>query len=299
MARRVLICGAGHATNGCVNRLLEVAEDLNLTIRIATRTTNSKSAQKLASCSSQVEVVRVNLVDFTAICKAMEGCDAVFGMTYSDHNNTELQQGKNLADACLLRGINFIVFQGGEPTGIDELDNKPKIESYFRSLNFGASQSLLFLRGSFFFENVVTKRRTKRVEALTRDGSSLKFSIPLRADNRIPMVSVTDIGKVAAQLIIEAFRSGRDAKRWQSCPGAIPVVEVVAEDVSPADFVATFNRVSGGAKVACYEQFDLSFFEQLPIPGAHLIAQMYRWCLGPALLPDDRFLRSCIFNAQV
>ncbi len=54
-----------------------------------------------------------------------------------------------------------MVFSGGERIGVDAMDNKAKIEESLRALPLPGK--LVVLHTAFFYENVATKRGTRRV----------------------------------------------------------------------------------------------------------------------------------------
>jgi hypothetical protein len=74
-------------------------------------------------------------------------------------------QGRNLGDAAAAAHVPLVVFSGGERIGVDAMDNKIKIEEYLRGLPWAESKAkLVVLHTAFFYENVATKRGTRRVK---------------------------------------------------------------------------------------------------------------------------------------
>lgn len=78
-----------------------------------------------------------------------------------DESALQVTQGKNLGDAAVAAGVPLVVCSGGESIGVDAMDNKPKIEEYLRTLPFPKA---VYLHTAFFYENVATKRGTRRVK---------------------------------------------------------------------------------------------------------------------------------------
>ncbi|GAB5033289.1 Hypothetical protein NocV09_01300300 [Nannochloropsis oceanica] len=231
-----------------------------------TITRNARSKPAVALAAQGVELYQGTLLDRPFLDKAMAGVDVLFLATFSDHDGTELRQGKNLGNAAVAAGVQRVVFSGGERIGVDTMDNKIKIEEYLRTLPL---PHVVYLHTAFFFENVATKRGTKRVR-VTRDPrqghiTQYTFSIPLLQDMRIPFISPTDIGRVAATVLlapITQFPSGS-------------ILPIAGDVLSPREFVSAVARLTGAK--ATYTQLSLDFFRRLPIPGAELIVQMYEW----------------------
>lgn len=61
----------------------------------------------------------------------------------------------------------LVVVSGGERIGVDAMDNKANIEEYLRSLPL---PKVVYLHTAFFFENVATKRGTRRVKVDRDEG---------------------------------------------------------------------------------------------------------------------------------
>lgn len=91
----------------------------------------------------------------------------------------------------------FFLCSGGEKTGIPFLDVKHEIEMYIRSLKLPYN---VFLHTCYFYENLVSKGGNKRVQADSEHG--LIFSTPLPKDLPIPMISAFDIGRIAAEVLM-------------------------------------------------------------------------------------------------
>ncbi len=222
-------------------------------------THKTQAAQALAA--QGVEVCQGTLLDRAFLAQqAMAGVHSLFLATFSDHDGTEVLQGKNLGDAAVAAHVQRVVFSGGERIGVDAMDNKIKIEEYLRTLPL---PHIIYLHTAFFYENIATKRGTKRVriERDPADGRITKyaFSIPLLEDMAIPFISPTDIGRVGATLLLAP-------------PTQIPsgsVVPVAGDVLSPREFVAAVARVTRAQ--ATYTQLSLDFFRRLPIPGAELM----------------------------
>jgi hypothetical protein len=91
------------------------------------------------------------------------GVNAVFGMTFSDfEGGKEFHQGKCLGDAIKASNVRYLIFSGGEQTGLPFMDIKYEIEQYMRTLNI---EYEVYLHTVYFYENFISKKGSKRVES--------------------------------------------------------------------------------------------------------------------------------------
>ena len=170
----------------------------------------------------------------------------------------------NLGNAAVKNNVGCVIYSGGESIGIDEMDNKFKVEGYLRSLPL---KKVIYIHSSFFFENIATKRGTKRVKVdNVKNPQQYIFSVPLKEHQKIPFIAPYDIGVFSANLIVSGlianYRNG-------------DIIPIAGDVISPSEFISYFQKVTN--KQASYAEFSLDFFRQLPIPGAHLIVLMYQW----------------------
>eukprot|EP00898_Chlorokybus_atmophyticus_P004815 jgi/Chlat1/5334/Chrsp35S05266 len=257
-----LVCGGtGLQGSSCIEQLLQSrteAGQRKWAVRTLTRNANSRAAADLKA--KGVEVYEANLLDPVPVMKAMEGVHSLFAITFSDHDGTEFQQGKVLAECALRAKVQRVVFSGGERINVPSMDNKADIEGMWQTMPF---PWIVYLHSSFFYENVATKRGTKRV-LVNKERTEYRFSIPLLKDVPIPFMSSRDIGTMAAFILNnpDKFLSGQELR-------------AAGDIISPQQYVETFSKVTG--KKAKYEQLSLEFFARLPIPGAEKIVEMYHW----------------------
>lgn len=214
----------------------------------------------MALTAHGVELYEGSLLDRPFVGRAMAGVHSLFLVTFSDHDGSEVQQGKNLGDAAIAAGVKRVVFSGGERIGVYAMDNKFQIEEYLRTLNFS---HIVYLHTAFFYENIVTKRGTKRVR-IERNPSSGRisryfFSIPLLEDMAIPFISPKDIGRVAATVLLAPH---------SDIPSEI-VLPIAGDVLSPKQFVEKVANLTGVE--SSYTQLPLDFFQRLPIPGSELM----------------------------
>ena len=150
-----------------------------------------------------VEVLCGSLLDEAFLVEAMRKVDILYVNTFSDHDGSEFRQGMNLGNAAVKNNVGCVIFSGGESIGIDEMDNKSKIESYLRSLPL---KKTIYLHISFFYEEIVTKRGTKRVQII-KDPEKYIFSIPLKENQKVAFISSYDIGFCLSILWVFCLRS--------------------------------------------------------------------------------------------
>ncbi|KAJ7503414.1 hypothetical protein B0H11DRAFT_1985459 [Mycena galericulata] len=143
-----------------------VLADGKYTPRAVSRTVDSAASKALIA--KGVEVVAANLYDKESIKKAIQGSEAVFGLTNfwdptvfpaDPEGKGEIVQGKNLVDAAKEVGIKFFIWSSlpnatKESNGLYKhlyhVDNKAKIEDYLRSS--GVPHAVLLT--SWFLENL-------------------------------------------------------------------------------------------------------------------------------------------------
>ncbi|CEM35089.1 unnamed protein product [Vitrella brassicaformis CCMP3155] len=283
--RRIFVCGGtGSQGGGAISLLLR---HKNTVVRTLTR--NAKSNAALQLMSRGVEVIEGDLKDEKPVCEALSGCEGCFASTYSDHDGTEGQCGRNLCAAIIKNQVSLVVFSGGERINVEGMDNKAEIEDLWKRMIAEARKEkgkgwvqprIVFLHSAFFMENVVAKRGTKRVK-VDHDRRHYEFSVPLKQHMRVPMIGGDDIGKVAAAILADPERSLHDTDKipfpsmWE--------IKIAGDAVTPQQFVDTFlrlknrNRSEQDKVTGEYREFSLQFFRSLPIPGARLIVGMYEW----------------------
>lgn len=253
----VILAGTGQQGMGAIEYLIEHDKLKQFKIRTLTRNTKSDAAKQLESWG--VEVFQGESTVKEDLDRTFQGAYAVFGVTFSDfEGGKELSHGKILGDAAQQAGVQYLVFSGGEKTNIPLFDVKFDIEQHIRSLDIPRT---VFLHTCFFYENLVTKKGTKRVE-VGQEG--LIFCTPLPPNLKIPMISSRDIGRIAAVAILypDRFQNGES-------------VPIAGDVVSCDEFVSSFKKHSG--LNASYVVDSLEEFEKKPFPGAKEIAEMYRW----------------------
>jgi uncharacterized protein YbjT (DUF2867 family) len=160
-------------------------------VRALTRNPDSPAAQVLAAAGA--EIVAANMDDRALLDRAFAGAYGVFSVQnfwLPDVGAAgEVRQGKNVADAAKAAGIRHFVYTsvGGaeRKTGLAHFDSKWEIEEYIHSLGLPVT----VLRPVFFMENLTSPMMGPRNGVLAN---------ALKADTRLQMIAVEDIGVFAA-----------------------------------------------------------------------------------------------------
>ncbi|TRM63873.1 hypothetical protein BD626DRAFT_629649 [Schizophyllum amplum] len=112
-------------------------KDGTFTLRAVTRNANSEAARALGC-----EVVEATFGDKDAIKKAVTGAECVFLVTMPFAELSEVNQGKNVIDACKEAGVKFVAFStlpsvndisGGKYTHAIHFDEKAKVQKYLEA----------------------------------------------------------------------------------------------------------------------------------------------------------------------
>jgi len=143
-----------------------------------------------------VQLVMGDLNDVDSLVHAMDGCYGVFGVTnYWDPTvqyDGEIQQGKNLGDACKRAGIQHLVF-----STLDRNSNVPHFESKVIGEDYMKAQvPTTSLVTSFYFENL-----TGMMGPREQNGEWV-YSVPLKSTTKVPMFSVYETGGWALQAFL-------------------------------------------------------------------------------------------------
>lgn len=187
----ITVIGAtGQQGGAVVNALLEHA----VPIRAVTRNPNGDNARTLAHRG--VEVVHADLEDVDTVRAAFDGAAAAFAMTTHDGPDgpkREVAHGRMIAAAAAHAKLPFLVYSsvGGvdRGSGVPHFESKHRIEQLLRE-----AVPVTFVRPTFFME-------TLRL-MIQRDGDSTKLAMPLPGDVAVQMISVRDIGRAAAALLL-------------------------------------------------------------------------------------------------
>jgi uncharacterized protein YbjT (DUF2867 family) len=151
-----------------------------------------------------VDIVQGDFDDADSLRRALSGAWGVFAMqnTWEAGVVREEEQGKRLATLARESGIQHFVYtsvgSAHRNTGIPHFDNKSRIEDTVRTLHF---PSHVIVRPVFFMENLLSP--------WFLNGDQLLAALPPTVS--LQMIATEDIGKIVAQVFIQAPRfSGRE-----------------------------------------------------------------------------------------
>ena len=258
--RTILVIGASGNQGGSVARHL--MEDGTFTVRAMVRgsATNAQSLNKIknlidlnSKLGCALEVADADLNDTDSMVKAMEGCYGVFAVTNfwdpSVGYDGEIKQGKNVADACKLAGVQHVVFSTlDRNSDVPHFESKVIVEDYMKSLHL----PLTCLVTSFYFENLTSFFPPKL------ENEEFVFTVAQKPTTLVPMYSVYDTGG----WVLEAFDH---PKKYLGCD-----IVAVSQYLSYPELVATFTEVTG--KKARFNYLPLDVFKTFGFPGCEELA---------------------------
>ncbi|ATE58122.1 NmrA/HSCARG family protein [Actinosynnema pretiosum] len=198
-------------------------------VRALVRDAGSDRARALGARG--VELVSVRIDEPGSVVAALEGVEAFYFMTPEANSLEEVEEevrvGTVLVDAAVAARVPHVVFNSvfgadGE-TGVPHHDSKHRIEEHLKRSGVRATM----VRPAAFMENFAT------VMAPSVEEGVVVLRLPLPDDVALKMVSVKDIGLVAAAILV----------------GAVDVagggVEVVGDELTGAQMAAAFGARAG------------------------------------------------------
>lgn len=246
--RLILVTGAtGNQGSAIARHLLQRG---NFKVRALVRDPNKSAAQALQQAG--VELVVGDLNDLASLDRALQGVYGVFSVqTFQDGLDTEIRQGKAVADAAKAADIQHFVYSSvgsaERNTGIPHFDSKFQVEEYIRA----SELPYTILRPVFFFYNYNMMR--SMVEAGT-------LFQPLSPETKVQQLSEEDYGEMVA----EVFDRPSDFMNRE--------IELASVDMTMPEIAAVFSRILG--KTVQYQQIPFEAFEQQL--GEELTI-MFRW----------------------
>jgi uncharacterized protein YbjT (DUF2867 family) len=184
-----VIGATGQQGGAVVDALLKQA----LRVRAVTRNPNGDKARTLAKRGVQVEYA--DLEDVDSVRRVFHGAAAAFAMTTHDGPDgpkREVAHGRVIAEAAADAGLPFLVYSsvGGveRGSGVPHFESKHHVEEHLLE-----AVPVTFVRPTFFMETLRMMIR--------RDGDRVAIAIPLPGDVAVQMISVRDIGRVAAAIL--------------------------------------------------------------------------------------------------
>ncbi|MFM0056175.1 NmrA family NAD(P)-binding protein [Paraburkholderia phytofirmans] len=248
------ITGITGKVGGAVARtLLAAGQPVRAVVRDATR------ARSWAERGC--EVVTADMDDAASLTAAFEGTQGVFILPPSEFDPSPgFPEARVVIDA--VRGalqsaapgkVVCLSTIGAQATETNLLTQRTLMEQALRDL----PMPVTFLRPGWFMENAAWD-----VAPARDNGVISSFLQPL--DRAVPMVATADVGRVAAQLLLQTWRGVR-------------VVELEGQRVSPNDLAQAFAQVLGRpvrAEVVPRETWDALFRSQgmkEPLPRMRML----------------------------
>jgi uncharacterized protein YbjT (DUF2867 family) len=205
-------------------------------VRALVRNPQSDRAQALAARGVELAAIRTD--DPASLAAALTAVEAFYFMTPEANNleevETEIRIGTSLVDAAVAARVPHVVFNSvfgaDQESGVPHHDSKHLIEERLRKSGLRASM----VRPTPFME----------VMAPSVEHGEIVLRLPLPEDVPLKMISVRDIGRVAAALLLGTAEA----------PGG--AVELVGDELTGPQIAAAFGaRAEHSAR---YEALPLS-----------------------------------------
>lgn len=246
--RLILVTGATGNQGGAIARHL--LQHGNFTVRAFVRDPNKPAAQALKQAGA--ELVSGDLNDRASLDRALQGTYGVFSVqNFQDGLETEIRQGKAVADAAKAAGVQHFVYSSvgsaERNTGVPHFESKFQVEEYIRSIELPYT----IMRPVFFFYNYTAMRPMVETGTLSQ---------PLSPQTKLQQLSEDDYGEMVAEVFA---RPAEFLKREK---------EVASVDMTMTEIAAAFSHVLG--KTVNYQQIPFAAFEQ---QAGEEVTIMYRW----------------------
>lgn len=218
-----VVAGATGQTGGVVaDTLMKHGQEITVLAR---------SVEKGAEWRRKGATVAVaELEDADALTKALAGAEGAYLLVPPSYDVDNYAQNRavmaaSMAKAVAASGIPHVVLLSSEGAHLDS-GTGPIITNHYAEKELkAAAKNLTIVRAAYFLEN------WESVLGAARDGGALPTF--LTPDRKIPMVATRDIGRVAAESLLEAARGRR-------------VIELAGpEDFSPEDIARSLSQVLG------------------------------------------------------
>jgi uncharacterized protein YbjT (DUF2867 family) len=252
----IAVFGATGQQGGAV---VEGLLEHDATVRALVRNPQSDKAQALGARG--VELVAIRIDDPASLAAALTAVDAFSFMTPEANDlrevEAEIRVGTALVDAAIAARVPHVVFNSvfgaDQLSGVPHHDSKHTIEKQLEKSGLRATM----LRPTPFME--VMSPRLEHDEIVVR--------LPMPDDAAVKMVSLRDVGRVAAALLLDIA----------DAPGG--VVELVADELTGPQIAAAFGAQAG--LPARYEALPLS------VLSSDLDKAMFRQFAKMAEHPSD------------
>ncbi|MEU7212738.1 NmrA family NAD(P)-binding protein [Streptomyces sp. NPDC044989] len=233
----IAVFGATGQQGGAV---VDALLDHKARVRALVRNPQSDRAQALAARGVELAAIRAD--DPASLADALATVKGFYFMTPEANSleevEAEIRIGTTLVDAAVEAGVPHVVFNAvfgaDRESGVPHHDSKHSIEEYLRKSGLRASM----VRATAFMENFAS------VMAPSLEHGEIVLRLPLPEDVPLKMISVRDIGRVAAALLLGTAQA----------PGG--VVELVGDELTGPRIAAAFGVRAG--LPARYEALPLS-----------------------------------------
>ncbi|QER90410.1 NmrA family NAD(P)-binding protein [Streptomyces tendae] len=233
----IAVFGATGQQGGAV---VDALLDHKAPVRALIRNPQSDRAQALAARGVELAAIRAD--DPASLTAALATVEGFYFMTPEANSleevEAEIRVGTALVDAAVEAGVPHVVFNSvfgaDRESGVPHHDSKHSIEEHLRKSGLRATM----VRATAFMENFTS------VMAPSLEHGEIVLRLPLPEDVALKMISVRDIGRVAAALLLDTAEA----------PGG--AVELVGDELTGPQIAAAFGARAG--LPARYEALPLS-----------------------------------------
>ncbi|WP_406182180.1 NmrA family NAD(P)-binding protein [Streptomyces canus] len=233
----IAVFGATGQQGGAV---VDALLDHKALVRALVRNPQSDRAQALAARGVELAAIRAD--DPASLAAALATVEGFYFMTPEANSleevEAEIRIGTALVDAAVEAGVPHVVFNSAfgadRESGVPHHDSKHSIEEHLRKSGLRATM----VRATAFMENFAS------VMAPSLEHGEIVLRLPLPEDVALKMISVRDIGRVAAALLLDTAEA----------PGG--AVELVGDELTGPQIAAAFGARAG--LPARYEALPLS-----------------------------------------
>ncbi|MFE6527591.1 NmrA/HSCARG family protein [Streptomyces sp. WAC04189] len=222
----IAVFGATGQQGGAV---VDALLDHKARVRALGRDPRSDRAQALAARGVELAVVRAD--DPASLAAALAAVEGFYFMTPEANSleevEAEIRIGTALVDAAAEAGVPHVVFNSvfgaDRERGVPQHDSKHAIEEHLRKSGLRTSM----VRATAFMENFAS------VLAPSLEHGEIVLRMPLPEDVPLKMISVRDIGRVAAALLLDIAQA----------PGG--AVDLVGDELTGPEIAAAFGAHAG------------------------------------------------------
>ncbi|MFH9438853.1 NmrA/HSCARG family protein [Streptomyces rochei] len=222
----IAVFGATGQQGGAV---VDALLDHKARVRALVRDPRSDRAQALAARGVELAVVRAD--DPASLADALAAVEGFYFMTPEANSleevKAEIRIGTALVDAAAEAGVPHVVFNSvfgaDRERSVPQHDSKHAIEEHLRKSGLRTSM----VRATAFMENFAS------VLAPSLEHGEIVLRMPLPEDVPLKMISVRDIGRVAAALLLDIAQA----------PGG--AVDLVGDELTGPQIAAAFGAHAG------------------------------------------------------